>query len=90
MKLDATVDDLLDYWRAREDTDVDVHFDGSGYRGEIRVGRHPMKDLTLEFGDVIATFECEGCGVVTRAGKRMSLPGTLAANASYVFYAQSQ
>ncbi len=72
-----TIEAVTDFWRGREGLTVDARYDATGYRGTLRTGNRPVTNLTLEFGDAIASFTCAGCGAVKRVGKRVVLTSTL-------------
>jgi hypothetical protein len=74
-----TMDTVLEWWRAREATEVTGKFSSSaGYTGTVTVGEFPMQRLTLEFGDTITSFSCEACGKSTIYGNRVVIEAQLA------------
>jgi hypothetical protein len=80
LHLTATAADLVNFWRAREEVAMDASFvggDAPAYIGTIRTGVHEAPDLTIEFGDTIAGFDCGGCASLHLAGKRVTLQGKL-------------
>jgi peptidoglycan/xylan/chitin deacetylase (PgdA/CDA1 family) len=87
LRVDLTLADVLEFWRAREATRLDVHYTGSAYTGSVHVGAHAIADLTLEFGDAIEAFRCQSCGEVTLARTRVVLRGPLAPHSSHAFEA---
>lgn len=89
VKIDATMGELAEFWRARESTVVDARYvSETGYEGTIAVGEHAMTNLTLELGDAIGSFSCATCGDFTVSGKRVLLRTTLAAGSKHTFSAQ--
>ena len=89
VKVDATVEDLATFWRAREDTQLDATYQNGVYRGSLKVGRYPMQNLTLELGDAITRFTCESCGTWRIEGRRVQLTDALAPESTHEFTAFS-
>lgn len=87
LRVDLTLADVLEFWRAREATRLDVQYTGAAYTGSVHVGAFAIADLTLEFGDAIAAFQCASCGEVELSGTRVVLRGALAAQTSHAFEA---
>ena len=87
VKLDATAEDLATFWRAREDSQLDATYEGGTYRGSLKVGQHPLQNLTLEFGDAIQRFECDSCGTRRIEGRRVQLTAALAPGSVHMFSA---
>lgn len=87
LRVDLTLADVLEFWRAREATRLEVHYTGAAYTGSVQIGRYAISGLTLEFGDSIAAFECASCGEVELTGTRVVLRGPLDANSSHAFEA---
>ncbi len=87
VKADATVGDLAPFWQAREGTFVDATYASGAYSGTITTGAQALRDLTLEFGDNIATFQCASCGIADISGARVVLRQPLAPSTSYAFQA---
>ena len=73
IKVDVTVDEVADFWRAREELRVNARYAGGQYGGTLEVGGFTAPNLTLEFGDEIRAFDCDSCGSVQIAGKRVVL-----------------
>lgn len=87
VKVDVTMDELAEFWRAREHVDLQARYTGGGYEGTIQVGAHEMRALTLEFGDAITGFGCPSCGPFERAGRRVVLGGPLPPGSTHTFTA---
>jgi hypothetical protein len=80
LHLTSTAADLVTFWRAREEVAIDASFvggDAPSYVGTITTGVHEAPDMTIEFGDTIAAFDCGGCADLHLAGKRVTLHGIL-------------
>lgn len=74
----SNVEDFTRFWRAREQVEIDAHFDSAtGYTGTITVGALAMTGLTLELGDTPALFQCDLCGPSEIHKNRVVLRGTL-------------
>ena len=59
-----------DFWRARSKVSFDATYDtAAGYAGTIVTGDEPVENLTLDFGDVLRSFDCKACGQVEVSGK---------------------
>jgi len=82
-----TIEAVAGFWRGREGLTIDARYDATGYRGTIRTGQQPITNLTLEFGDAIASFTCAECGTAKRVGKRIVLSSTLAPGRTLSFSA---
>jgi len=85
VKLDARVDELARFWQAREGVDVDARYASGHYDGTVATGEHAVRDLTLEFGDALTSFECASCGAFELSGKRVHLRGLLPAQSTFSF-----
>lgn len=83
----ASLDDMATFWRARRGTRIDARYTPGGYTGTVETGAYPIADLTLEFGDQIADFSCDGCGDTAVFGNRVVLAGPLPAGATFAFSA---
>jgi len=76
------------FWRGRDGVRVEATWNEvQGYSGTISVGAVPAPQVTLEFGDAIATFACPDCGPAQVGGHRVTLTGTLAAGSVVAFQA---
>jgi hypothetical protein len=82
-----TIADVAEFWRARQESSLEASYLAGRYTGTLTTGAHAPQNLTLEFGDVLARFDCGTCGVVELNGKRVTLAGTLAPATSYAFTA---
>jgi hypothetical protein len=86
------VDSLVhfgDFWRARSKVTFEASYDPvTGYTGSFRVGDEPIRNLTFEMGDAIASFECAACGKVEVAGKRVVMRDMLASGTRANFTAK--
>ena len=79
---------LGDFWRARDAVQLAVNYSPTtGYSGTITTGPLGAPRFSMEFGDKLATFTCNGGGTPTIVGNRVVLPTTLAANTIYTFSA---
>jgi|GEM_PF-915325 len=87
VRVSDTLAEVGDFWRAREETAVDASYASGRYQGTISTGAHQIQGLTLEFGDTIASFDCQACGAVQLAGKRVTMAGAVAAGAKLSFSA---
>jgi len=87
VKVDATMGDIAEFWRAREELHVDAEYVSSRYQGSIAVGSHSVRDLTLEFGDRIRSFSGVSPSEVQIADRRVVLRGLLPPNRVYRFSA---
>jgi hypothetical protein len=77
-----------DFWRARSKVAMDATYDAvTGYQGSLDIGNEPIEGLTLEMGDVIASFECTACGAIEIHGKRVVLRDKLGARTHATFTA---
>lgn len=85
VKVNATAEDLVTFWRAREDTQLDATYEDGVYRGSLQVGRYPVQNLTLELGDQIGRFECPSCGATHIEGRRVQLLDMLGAQSTHAF-----
>ncbi|HZU83569.1 MAG TPA: MopE-related protein [Polyangiaceae bacterium] len=85
VKVDATIADVVDFWRAREEVNVDARYDVGFYTGTLTTGAHPMRNLTLEFGDAIASFSCAACGPADVVGNRVVLRASLPPATAFSF-----
>jgi len=85
-----TLDHFGKFWRARAQVKVDAAYDSSsGYTGTLSTGALPIADLTLEFGDPIATFSCKGCGTSEVHGSRVVVRSLVPANDRVSFSAST-
>jgi hypothetical protein len=87
VRMQDTIADVADFWRARQEANLDASYSAGRYSGTLTTGAHAPRNLTLEFGDVLSGFDCESCGGVAVNGKRVTLTGTLAPATSYEFTA---
>jgi peptidoglycan/xylan/chitin deacetylase (PgdA/CDA1 family) len=73
-----TLGDFGSFWRARAKVLLDGRYDAAPgnqgtYEGTLKIGALPAMDLTLEFGDPIASFACAACGAFEIHGQRVVL-----------------
>jgi hypothetical protein len=53
----------------------------------VTTGAHAARGLTLEFGDVITSFDCTACGATALSGKRVTFLGTVEPTTTLAFHA---
>ncbi len=87
VRVDSTIADVVEFWRAREGVDVRATYAGGVYQGTISVGVDPARDLTLEFGDDIGQFACANCGNTRLSGHRVLIHSVLTASTVHAFTA---
>ena len=79
---------LGEFWRARDAVRLAVNYDPVyGYSGTITTGPLGAPHFSMEFGDSLASFSCNGGGTPTIVGNRVVLPTALAPNMVYTFAA---
>ncbi len=80
-----------DFWRGREYTTVDAHYStAKGYQGTIHVGKVDAPHFSLEFGDVLANFDCPDGGPTHLKGRRVVFDNPLPAGATLLYTATVQ
>ena len=90
LMIQSTAADVAAFWQARDEVKVDASYlpgPPVRYAGTIRTGAHAARDLTVEFGDVITAFDCDGCAAPQIVGKRVTMRGALAPATTYAFQA---
>ncbi|MES1209840.1 MAG: hypothetical protein ABUS79_28220, partial [Pseudomonadota bacterium] len=90
LMIQSTAADVAAFWQARDEVAVDASYLAGPpvrYAGTIRTGAHAARDLTLEFGDAITAFDCDGCGTPQIVGKRVTMRGALAPATTFAFQA---
>jgi putative metal-binding protein len=87
VRVDSTIADIVEFWRAREGVDINATYSGGVYQGAISVGANAARDLTLEFGDDIGRFSCANCGNVRISGQRVVIRSALTPSTVYAFTA---
>ena len=83
------MDALGDFWRGRDGVKLTARVDPSaGYTGTLEVGKAEAPHFSLEFGDNITKFDCEGAGPTTIRGGRVVFTNPLPAGKTFAFTAQ--
>lgn len=83
-----TLEDVLDFWRARLATKLEATFDSrTGYSGVITFGATTAPGITLEFGDAVGELRCETCGETRIQGRRVVIVGAPAPGSRHAFVA---
>jgi len=85
------IDALGDFWRGRDGVQLIANLDPQlGYVGTLQAGKFPAPHFSLEFGDNITKFTCEGGGPTTIRGGRVLFRDPLPAGAKLAFTAHVQ
>jgi hypothetical protein len=86
-----SVQELGDFWRAREGAKLEARFDkATGYAGTLTIGKTTSAGITIELGDAIKSFECAKCGETKVAGKRVAIMSALPPGTKAEFTAKVQ